>query len=312
MRDDSPPGPRALHTLCAACMGVALLGCATSERAGAGRSTDSLGRPLPLGDVPGRVVSLAPNLTEILYRIGAGNRIVGVTTYCDFPAAAREKPTVGDFSNPSLERVVQLAPDIVLMSWHEQAYLLPRLESLGLDVAVFFPESVDELVSVVASLAELFKTQEEAQGLIDSLHVVAAGVDSPTRPSVFVEICFYPLMTADDHSFVGHLVELAGGDNVGENLPRPYCAVSPESVVRANPDVMLLLGEDCSREDVLGRLGWERVAAVQNNAVCDTLDPDLIVRPGPRVVNGWASMVRLLHPEIGDPFAALRHGSAHG
>jgi iron complex transport system substrate-binding protein len=247
-------------------------------------------------------VSLAPNLTEVLYRLGLEDRIVGVTTYCDYPPAALLKPKMGDFSNPSLEALIQARPDMVLMSWNEQAHLLPKLESLGLDVAVFYPGSVEELMSVIRNLASVFGREAAAQGLLDSLGMVASGVSVAQRPDVFVEISFFPLMTSDDGSFVGRLVELAGGNNLGENLPKPYSTVSPEAVLSMDPEVLLLLGEDCSRADVMQRLGWEGMRAIKAGAVYEHVDPDLVVRPGPRAVQGWSELVRLFHPELGDPF----------
>jgi iron complex transport system substrate-binding protein len=293
---------------------VALLGlaCSQAQENGEAVFVDSVGRGLRWKSPPSRIVSLAPNLTEILYRLGVEERIVGVTSYCDHPEAATRKPTVGDFSTPRLERLLGARPDLIVMTWNEQAYLLPRLEALGFKVAVLYPTSVRELTSVLRSLAQLFGKKPEVQGLLDSLHVVANGIRVDHRPRVFVEICYSPLMTADDSSFVGRVVELAGGNNVAENLPRDYCAVSPEMVVQTDPEVILLLGEDCTEQEVLDRLGWSAVAAVRTGAVCAYPTPDVLVRAGPRIVRGWADLVRLLHPEVSNPFGVLRTGEHDG
>ncbi len=263
--------------------------------------TDGLGRRLALSRRPERIVSFAPSLTEMVYALGAGDRLVGVTSWCTFPPQARSKTVVGDFSNPNWERIVSLRPDLVILVAGERSPILSRLRALGIPAAAFRSESVDDVTSDAGTLGRLLGREAASDSLValilsglDSLRMQVAGVPPADRPRVFAEISDRPLVTAGPGSFLGQLIELAGGTNVAGRVGEPYAAVDPETVVRGRPDVILVLHPDPSPDEVRRRLGWSSVPAVRNGRIVTGLDLDLVLRPGPRL----AQAARKLHEVI--------------
>lgn len=284
---------------------VFLWGCQGSqnqgmrEAAGPLHLKDDLGRTISFEHGPQRVVSLAPSITETIYAVGGQDRLVGVTAFCDYPAEARSKPKVGDFSNPSVERILSLKPDLVLLASVEQKPLLNRLEAVGLKTFVVQPESLRAIFTSLETIGGLLGKETQARSLADSLRrraqevVVAAQRDaSGGRPRVFVEIAERPLMTVGNATLIGELIRLAGGENIATGLARSYCVINPERVIRENPDVIIVADPPTRRDDVLKRSGWERISAVRQKRVYDDIDPNLIVRPGPRVVEGLRELHR--------------------
>jgi len=279
-----------------AAVGATLVaGCSSPERseelqAAAYRGTDSLDRTVVLEVQPVRLVSLAPNITEILYALGAGTRVVGVTTYCNYPPEVTGTRRVGDFSNPSLERIVTLEPDLVFLTSHEQGPLLSKLEGLGLRAFVVYPQTIAELQGMIGEIGALIGCEDEAETLAAEIGGLWKGAAEERRPRVFLEITEDPLMTVGDDSFVGEMIRLAGGENIAHDLPRRYAVISPERVIAADPEVIIVAHPGASRETVGQRLGWGRIEAVRSGRVYDDIDPDLIMRAGPRVVQGVAAL----------------------
>jgi iron complex transport system substrate-binding protein len=252
--------------------------------------------PLPVT----RIVSLGPSFTEIIFAIGAEEKLVGVTTYCDYPEAALQKPKVGDFLNPSVERIVALEPDCVLATGPTQTRIVERLEKLGLKVVQLNPESiagVERCIEVIGGIAGI---EAVAAELIEGVRDSVAQMNRLTsqiqkRRRVFLEIDANPLVSASPGSFLGELVRLAGGENV-VGSGSGYPVVNPEQVIEWDPEVIIIASPAVSLEQVRGRVGWEQVSAVKQGRIC-RVDPSLISRPGPRGVQGAAELHRLIYPE---------------
>jgi iron complex transport system substrate-binding protein len=264
---------------------------------------DDLGRTLHFDHLPQRIVSLAPSITETVYALDGQARLVGVTTFCDYPPQAREKPRVGDFSNPNLERIVALKPEVVLLASLEQAPLLARLEAAGLTTFVIQPEHVDGILSSIRTVGTLLGEKRWASVLadslremLDSIRTVVRNVPVQERPRIFVEIADRPLMTAGPNTFVGELIEAAGGRNIATGLPRAYSVINPERVIKENPQIMILADAPIRKEDVVRRPGWKDIDAVRDGRVYDDIDPDLLVRPGPRALQGLRELHRRFYP----------------
>ena len=265
--------------------------------------TDDLGRRIHIPDVPDRVVSLAPNVTEILFSLGVREKIAGATVYCDHPEEARNLPRMGDFSHPSLEKIARAAPDLVILTSLEQEGMIADLENLGLACFVIYPADLDALMARIATLGAIMGQSRSVEELLDSmksrLAAVARGyahIPVGHRPSVFCEVTANPLMTVSDESFVSSVIEAAGGRNVMEGLPRSYCRISPEKVIEKNPDVILAVHRGVTIDELTGRIGWDTIAAVKEKRVITDIDPDLLVRPGPRIVEGIAALSSRLYP----------------
>ncbi len=264
-------------------------------------------RPLLSQAVPKqRVVSIAPSVTEILFRLGLDDEIVGVSTFCNYPPKAKAKEKAGTFSQPSIEKIVFLKPDIVFATGLEQASIVDDLRRLGMKVFVSDPASFKELFSSIREIAKLIHREQKAELLIRQMEERIERINDKVklipqakRLSVFIEIGVDPLMTAGSGSFVGELISLAGGINIASDLPRSYSYFSSEQVLERNPDC-IILGYMNKNPDALkigSRLGWGNIAAVKNNRIYRDIDPNLFFRPGPRLVEGLEAIHKRLYPE---------------
>jgi iron complex transport system substrate-binding protein len=236
-----------------------------------------------------RIVSLSPAMTETVFALGAGGLLVGVTTYCDYPAQALTKYKVGDFSNPSLERIVALKPSLVIVNLPEQNRIKRALEDMGIPVFVSAPSSLDEMYREMESLGVL--TDRKAQA--ESIHAAMSAVMRPKSAllkKVYVELSPRPLVTVGRRSFLNEMITLAGGTNIFSDIDKDYPVVSQEEIVRRDPDIVIVLHP----ENIRNRLGWSNVAAVASGRIYTGLDPDILLRPGPRLVLGYEELRKII------------------
>jgi len=251
-----------------------------------------------------RIISLAPAVTEILFSLGLDDDIVGVTTFCDYPPKAKAKEKVGSFSQPSIERIIFLKPDIVFATGLEQASVVDKLRKVGLRVYVSDPENFKELFRSISKIAELTNKEKEASLLISQIEARIRQISDKVklipqenRLSVFIEIGIDPLMTAGKGSFVDELITLAGGINIAGDIPRSYSYFSSEQVLMRNPDCIILgyMDKEWDKAEVKSRLGWESLTAVKNDRIYSDIDPNLFFRPGPRLVEGLEAIYEKLY-----------------
>jgi iron complex transport system substrate-binding protein len=252
-----------------------------------------------------RIVSLTPATTEILFALGADNDVVGVSSLCAFPSTAAAKPRTGTFSRPNMEIILTLRPDLILATGLEQAPAVQELRRLGFHVEVSDPASFDELFDSIRNIGRLTGRSTRAEEIITDMRrditaVVAraAAVPDDKRPTVFVEIWHTPLMTAGAGSFIDEMIRLAGGVNIAHDAPRPYSLFSPEVVLSRNPSHMILayMARTPARDRVENRFAWNTLSAVRQDHVYGDIDPDLILRPGPRLTRGLVELQNRILP----------------
>lgn len=254
----------------------------------------------------GRYISLAPATTEILFSLGLGQEIVGVSSFCNFPADARGKEKVGSFSQPNIERIIYLKPDLVFCTGLEQSPTVEKLRILGIAVCVSAPESLEALFKSITEIGALTRRQNEAMSLIQSMRkelgIIQArvkGVAYDRRPTVLLEIWHDPLLAAGGKSLIDEMIRLAGGINIMPEGSNTYTAVSPEFIIKRNPDCIILTYMD-SKEPAVSlkkRLGWERISAVSQKRVYNDINPDILLRPGPRVIEAITALHKRFYPE---------------
>lgn len=267
---------------------------------------DDLGRTVVMPVNVKRAVSLAPSVTESIFAVGAGDRLVGVTSFCDYPEAAKSIAKVGDTMNPNLETIVALKPDIVFVSTASQIEAFTRtLADNGIAVYVTNPDSFDDVYQNLLRLGELFDTKAEAEALVDDLsgrralatHLVAFARDGPrrerTRVKTFVQISREPLFTIGQDSHISDVVFLAYGVSVTANVASAYPKLSKETAAVLNPDVIILSDSDDNREP---NEVFRNSPAVKNGRVY-RINADILSRPGPRLVDALEQIARFLHPE---------------
>lgn len=256
---------------------------------------DGLGRSVVLPQRIDRAVSLAPNLTEMIFAVGAGDRLVGVTTFCDYPAEAKSIQKVGDTQTPNIERIISLQPQVVFVSTASQLESFTDvLDERGIAVFVTDAASLDHVFKHLLQLGEIFGTGDQADKLVNDLQERVARIRQSTAASepvrVFLQISNEPLFTIGKDSFVTELISTAGGISVTANVPGGYPRLSKETASAMNPDVIILSDSDDNKEP---NAAFVNSSAVRSGAIF-RIDPDIISRPGPRSVDALESIAKLL------------------
>ncbi len=269
--------------------------------------TDQMGREVTIVGVPERIISLSPSNTEIIFALGLGDRLVGVTEYCNYPPEAQGKDIIGGFSNPSIERIVELEPDLLLVSTiHEEE--VPRLEELGIPVLVVESSTLFELYASISLVAEITGVTIAGEALIASMQKriqaieeVVAVIAPEDKVRVYYEVYSDPLMSAGQDAFINEIISLAGGVNIFGDVNESYPQISAEVVAERQPQVILYPDyhgtADMVMEAMADRPGWESMPAVIDNRIY-TISDDISSRPGPRVVEAVEAAARLFYPEL--------------
>jgi iron complex transport system substrate-binding protein len=271
--------------------------------------TDGLGNTIMLVDPAQKVVSLAPSNTEILYALEAGSQVVGRDEFSDYPEEAKSLPSVGgSFGEYNPEAIVALKPDLVLAAEINPPELVQSLTDLGLTVYYLKnPTTLEGMYDNLVTVGALVGRSDEAANLIDSLEARVTAVDQKLVGVADKPLAFYELdstdpsapFTAGPGTFVDLLIQRAGGTSVGSTLGSAWAQISVEELISVDPD-MILLGDSAygiSPESVGQRAGWDGITAVMEGKVYP-FDDNLVSRPGPRLVDGYEQLAKLLHPEL--------------
>jgi iron complex transport system substrate-binding protein len=263
---------------------------------------DDTGHALRLKRPVQRIVSLAPSTTEMLFALGAGKLLVGVSSFDDYPSEVKRLPRIGSFSAPDLERIVAAHPDLVVAAFGNPLSLIDRLRGAGLPVYVSNPTNVAGVLRNMQDLGRLIGRETFAQQVVGRLHrrldAVSARVAHRPRVSTLVVIWDEPLTVAGGRSFLEDILSRAGGTNAARSLAVAYPKLDPERLIRLDPAVVLFpVTNDPGRVGNLARRpGFQHTLAIRTGRVY-SLNPDWLMRPGPRVVDGVEAVARRLHPE---------------
>lgn len=271
--------------------------------------TDDLGRKVTVNKLPQRIISLAPSITEILFALGLEDRIVGVTDYCDYPEAAKSKPRVASYTTPNAEKLVSLQPDLVLAESIHENIVLPALKRLGFTIFVSSATSIDSVLQDIILIGQINGKSKTAAQLVNRLtsriKAVSAkteGLTSEKRLRVLYVVWHQPIWTMGSETFIDDLIKTAGGINIFSTYFKKARIVSLESVVAANPQVIIISGMATTGDLIYTSIKSEErlksVDAMANNRIYKISDSNLIERPGPRIVDGLDELAKLLHPEI--------------
>lgn len=267
---------------------------------------DGLGTDLVIPVHITRAVSLAPSITESIFAVGAGDRLVGVTTFCDYPEGARTIAKVGDTINPNIEAIVVLKPEVVFVSTASQLEAFSRtLEANGIKVYVSNPKSLGGVLDELEQFSIIFDTdtsktylyglRRRMREVMDSVGTgrVAGEFGYQEAVRVFVQISKEPLFTIGKDSFLNDIIEAAGGRSVTRHVETAYPKLSKETALALQPEVIILSESADNREpnDVL-----KNSPAVKNGRVY-RISADIISRPGPRLVDALEQIAGFLHPD---------------
>jgi len=252
-----------------------------------------------------RIVSLAPSLTETVFALGFGDRLVGVTNHCDYPAEAKNLPKVGDFMSPSLEVIAAQRPDLVIgVVGAIDPAKAREMERLGLNVALLSLSTVSEILSSFKRIAALLGYAEAGERLVRKLTLqfdkVTNRVAHTPRRSTLMVVGLRPLVAVGGKNFLDELITLAGGANIARNAPQPWLNLPDEYVVAKAPQIIIEAG--MGSDTAAPARHWsdlKSIPAVKERRVY-TYNSDKILRPGPRIGDGLEELARLIHPECFD------------
>ncbi|MEE2659075.1 MAG: cobalamin-binding protein [Candidatus Latescibacterota bacterium] len=273
-----------------------------------GAEVDDLGNEVVLTAPPQRIVSLAPSNTELLFALGLGSRVVGVTEYCNYPPEAKRRTAVAGFSTLSAERVAALVPDLVLAARGNDLEGLESVRQLGIPVFALNVQNLRQLVEASHRVGRLTGESDAGESLATSLvlriEAVNAAVKERRRPRVFWGYWGDPIYTAGADNIIDDVIQAAGGENVGRQAQGMWPQVSLEAVVGWAPEVIVTtyLPAGNSETAMAGEIdqlrslnGWNSLPAVRDSRIVH-MDADLLNRAGPRAVDALEQMARVLHP----------------
>lgn len=289
------------------CALTCLLGCAQRQgqpelKTQSREVVDEAGRKVTLPAQIARVISLAPNLTEIVYAVGAGDRLVGNTTFCNYPAEAKSVAKVGDTLQPSIERILALRPQLVLVSTASQLEAFTtQLHEQQIAVYITDPRDLEGVFHSILNVGDLLNQAVGAAELVKQLRARTEAVERAVagRPpvSVFFQLSGQPLYTAGKTSFVTNLIERAGGHSVTADVNEAWPRLSDEAALASRPEAIIMLsGAMGANANTQVASALRNSPAVKNGRVY-VIDGDLLTRPGPRLVDGLEQIAHALHPE---------------
>jgi iron complex transport system substrate-binding protein len=265
--------------------------------------TDDVGRTVSLPVKVDRVISLAPNLTEIVFAVGGGDRLVGRTSYCDYPPEAKSVTEVGDTLHPNIERIISLKPQVVLVSTASQLEVFTQqLENQNIAVFVTDPHDLEGVFRTIEQVGDMLGKREQASTLVQTLRQRTSAVEQAVKDKppvrVFYQLSAEPLYTAGHDAFVTDLMRRAGAISVTAELPGAWPKYSSESALAAKPDAIILpTGGSMGTGNSAVTEALRKSPAVKEGRVYKIND-DHLVRPGPRAIDGLEEMARALHPDV--------------
>jgi len=277
-------------------------------RAAADPVVDQLERRVMVPDDPGRVISLAPSITEIVYALEQEHRLKGVTRYSDYPGEAKQLPRIGSYVRLDIERIVALNPDLcIAIKDGNPKEVIDRLDALRIPVYVVNPHNLDTILETIMEIGVILNAGSRAKTLTNGMRTRIQRVKSRIaqvnyRPRVFFQIGISPIVSAGTETFIHELIEIAGGKNLAEGRIA-YPRFSREQVLALEPEVFIItsMARQAGFEQVKTEWRrWPNIPAVRDDRIF-LVDSNLFDRPSPRLVAGLELLTRLFHPELQEP-----------
>jgi iron complex transport system substrate-binding protein len=276
---------------------------------------DDHGDKTSLTAYPQKIVSVAPSATELLFAIGAGDKVVAVTDYDDYPydfsawIAAGNMSSIGDFTNPNLEVITALDPDLIVATGGVQEDSVGTLRNLGYKVLVLDPTSVDGILYDIELVGNATGLRAEATALVNNITNRIAAVENTvanaTKPKVYYETYYDPTSswTIGALAWQNELIEKAGGTNIFGDQQIDYYQYQVEALIARNPDVIVVpaegmgTGQQAALSEIKARPGWDTISAVQNDRIYQ-INSNIIERAGPRIADAIEQLAAFFHPEL--------------
>ncbi len=261
---------------------------------------DDLGRLVAINGTPERIISLAPSNTEILFALDLGDKVVGVTMYCDYPAEAQDKEKVGDYYGPDIEKIIALQPDLILATDFHRFDLIPALEEQGFAVFAVAPQTLEDVLESIQRIGQITDKEAEALELVNGMTSKIEEIGEETEElegklGVFYMTWHDPMWTVGRNTWIDDLINVAGGVNIFSSYFESGAMIELEWVVFLNPEIIMT--SEWSYDWALNATELASTNASQMGRIY-TFDDDLAQRPGPRLVNGLEWFAYLIHPDV--------------
>jgi len=261
--------------------------------------TDSFGDVHNIAEEPDRIISVGPNLTEIIYAIGADDKLVGRTDYCNYPEAVSGVESIGSIQTPDIEKIISLEPDIVFVSTHFDEENTKTLDELGIIVVTLYEEKeLTGVYDMITILGEIVNRNKEAsdcvaemKATIEEVETTVSGLEAPT---VYYVVGYgeYGDYTAGGDTFTGKMLEMAGGDNIAKDISG--WSITLEELIEADPSIIII--SDFMKEDFMKSPNYTELTAVKEGNVF-VMDTDMLDRQGCRNAQGILELAKIFHPE---------------
>ena len=266
---------------------------------------DEIGRKMKIPNSAKRIISLAPSITEILFALGLNEEIAGVTDFCDYPEAASNKPRIGGFIDPSIEKIVSLNPELIIGTRDgNRMETIHRLNDLGFSVYVVNTKGFDGVIKTIKNIGEVVGRVNQSREITKKIMINKDDVVTRTRslrkPKVFFQVGYAPIVTVGKDTLADDLIRLAGGRSISENESLNYPTYSIENILSKAPEIIIVSSMN-SKTDYLNLVkmwqNWKSIPAVKKKAIY-VVDSNLVDRPTPRIVEGLEALAKMIHPEI--------------
>lgn len=265
---------------------------------------DSYDREVTIPRLPQRIISLAPSNTEILYALGLGDKLIGVTDVCNYPPEAENIEKISSYQGPNMEKIIAANPDLILADSLTGKEVVEQLQAAGLAVLAIRSDNIAQVLTNIGLIGQATNATKEAAQLVAQMRTRLQAVSAKllTRPqaekaSVFYEVWNVELMSAGPNTFIAGIIDAAGGISVTDDATTDWPLVNMESLIAKNPQVIILGHGAETPEQVMTRATWQTVDAVKSGRVY-AVNQDIFNRPGPRVVEAVEELAKLLYPDL--------------
>lgn len=263
---------------------------------------DSKGKEVVIEKEPKRIISVAPSVTELIYALGKGDELVGRTDYDDYPAQVKNIQSIGSLTDPNVEKIIELKPDVLVASTHFKDDVAKKLEDLGIKVVVLYnAKDFNGAYDSINTLGQIINAQDNAKNLVASMKKkiedVKEKVKGKETPKTYYVVGFGKDgdYTATGDTFIGQMIEMAGGNNIAKD--GAGWKYSLEKIIENNPEYIVISKNFGMKDQFITTAGYKELSAVKNNKVIE-IDDNLLNRQGPRLADGVEALAKILHPDV--------------
>jgi len=244
-----------------------------------------------------RIISLAPNITEIIFFLREGHQLIGVTNECNYPIKTKETTKIGSFGQPSIEKIIMLKPDMLLATGFDSHPIINKFNKLGITFYNFQANKISDITETMKKISKILQSKNNNkiykwQKELDKLKGESKKIKR-RKPLIFLKLWKNSLMTAGPNTFINEIIEIAGAENIAKDLNYAYPVVSIEYLLLKKPDI-IITAYPMEKSEIKQINGWNSLKAVKNNNVYSYKNPDILLRPGPRILDGIKNLQKII------------------